>query len=366
MKKSIVLTAATISCIFFSLMAQPQLVEKVELQPGKIGIPYEKYKLPNGLTVLLHQDHSDPVVSVAVTYKVGSDRQDFGKSGFAHLFEHMMFNGSKNVADEEHFKIIQSAGGSMNGFTNQDQTTYYEAVPSNYLETALWLESDRMGFLLDSLYAKKFENQKDVVKNEKSQNIETRPYALGFVEEINKLLYPPKHPYSWSVIGYVDEIDKSTLEDVKNFFLRWYGPNNSILTVAGDFDKEQTLKLIDKYFGSLKSYSEVKKLKVPLVVIPQDKYGAYRDKVYMPLNLRVYPTVPQYHKDESALDLLADMLGSGKNSLFYKNFVKNEKAISAVVAHSSKELISEFQIIVVAYPPDDINYENLFRDIDKD
>lgn len=364
MKKDFVLIAAISGC-FFSSMAQPQFVEKSVPEPGKPGIAYEKYKLPNGLTILLHEDHSDPIANVAVTYKVGSNREDMGKSGFAHFFEHMMFQGSKHVADEEHFKMIQGAGGTMNGFTQRDVTVYFETAPSNFLETALWLEADRMGFLLDSLYARKFENQRDAVKNEKSQNVENQPYSLGFVEEINKILYPYKHPYSWSVIGYVDELNAATLEDVKNFFLRWYGPNNAILTVAGDFDKEQTLKWIDKYFGTLKQCPEVKKLKVPPVVIPQDKYGAYKDKVYLPLNLRVYPTVPQYHRDEAALDLLADMLGAGKNSLMYKNFVKNEKAVDAAALHSGQELIGEFQLYVIAYPPDDFNLENLFNELDK-
>jgi len=370
MKKYTVFTSL-IPCLLLSLwicpaaIAQPVFVEKTETMPGKTGISYEKYKLPNGLIILLHEDHSDPIVNVVATYKVGSNRENLGKTGFAHFFEHMMFQGSKHVADEEHFKVIQSAGGTMNGYTTRDNTVYYQTAPSNFLELALWLEADRMGFLLDSLYEKKFENQRDAVKNEKSQNVENQPYQLGLVEEINKILYPYQHPYSWSTIGYTEDLDAAKLEDVKNFFLRWYGPNNSILTVSGDFDKEQTLKWIDKYYGSLKPCPEVKKLKVAPVVIPQDKYGAYKDKVYLPLNLRVYPTVPLYHRDDAALDLLGDMLGAGQNSLLYKNFVKNEKAVQASASHSGGELISEFQIYVVAYPPEDFNLENLFNELDK-
>ncbi|GIV26761.1 MAG: peptidase M16 [Bacteroidia bacterium] len=359
----------SVSTLFFSLSQfvaqQAQLIEKVEPQPGKIVIPYEKYKLPNGLTILLHEDHSDPIVNVMVTYKVGSNREDLGRSGFAHFFEHMMFQGSKHVADEEHFKIIQSAGGTMNGFTTRDRTVYFETVPSNYLELMLWLEADRMGFLLDSLYARKFENQRDAVKNEKSQNFENQPYAIGFEEEIYKILYPPKHPYSWPTIGYVDELNAATLEDVRNFFLRWYGPNNAILTISGDFDKQQALKWIEKYFGSLKPCPEVKKLKTQPVILPEDKYGAYSDRVYFPLNLRVYPTVPQYHKDEAALDLLAEMMGGGKNSIFYQKFVKKEKAVQVGVSHNRQELIGEFQIYLVAYPPEDLNYEKLFKELDQ-
>ncbi|MGQ0829306.1 MAG: M16 family metallopeptidase [Bacteroidota bacterium] len=358
------LITGILSCICFSAIAQPVLIEKVEAKPDKVVIPYERWKLSNGLVVLLHEDHSDPVVNVMVTYKVGSNRESIGKSGFAHFFEHMMFQGSKHIADEEHFKIVQTAGGDNNGFTQRDQTVYYETMPSNYLETALYLESDRMGFLLDSLTTKKFENQRDAVKNEKSQNVENQPYAMAFVEEINKTLYPAGHPYSWPVIGYVDDLNRATVEDAKNFFLRWYGPNNAILAVSGDFNTSEALTLIDKYFGSLKPCPEVKKLRVPPVVIPTDKYTAYKDRTYFPLNLRVYPTIPLYHRDEASLDILSIMMGGGNNSVFYKNFVKDKIAVQAGVSHASDELSGEFSIQIFAYPPDDFNLEKLFSDID--
>ncbi|NBU04878.1 MAG: insulinase family protein, partial [Sphingobacteriia bacterium] len=292
MNKRLITTSSIILVGLSNLFAQPTLIEKIESKPDKVVIPYERWKLPNGLTILLHEDHSDPLVNVMVTYKVGSNRESIGKSGFAHFFEHMMFQGSKNVGDEEHFKMISTAGGEMNGFTQRDKTVYYETLPSNYLEMALWLESDRMGFLLDSLTTKKFENQRDAVKNEKSQNIENQPYAMAYVEEINKTLYPAGHPYSWPVIGYVDDLNRANLEDVKNFFLRWYGPNNAILSISGDFSPAQALAMADKYFGNIKTCPEVKKLKIPLVTIPTDKYTAYKDKTYLPLNLRVFPTVP--------------------------------------------------------------------------
>ena len=340
------------------------LIERIEAQPSKISIAYERWKLANGLTVLLHEDHSDPVVNVMVTYKVGSNRESIGKSGFAHFFEHMMFQGSKHVGDEEHFKLVSNAGGTMNGFTQRDKTVYFETLPSNYLEMALWLESDRMGFLLDSLTSKKFENQRDAVKNEKSQNVENQPYAMAFVEEINKTLYPNAHPYSWPVIGYVDDLNKANLTDVKNFFLRWYGPNNAILTVSGDFQGTQALDWIEKYFGSLKPCPEVKKLRTPAVTIASDKYTAYKDRTYFPLNLRVYPTVSHYHKDEPALDLLSTMMGGGNNSVFYKNFVKSKLAVQAGVSHQSEDLSGEFQIQIFAYPPEDFDLEKLFSELD--
>jgi zinc protease len=221
-----------------------------------------------------------------------------------------------------------------------------------------------MGFLLDSLTSKKFENQRDAVKNEKSQNVENQPYAMAFVEEINKVLYPTGHPYSWPVIGYVDDLNRATLDDVKNFFLRWYGPNNAILSIAGDFKPEEALKYAEKYFGDIKPCPEVKKLRTAPVIIPSDKYTNYRDKTYLPLNLRVYPTVGQYHRDEAALDLLGLMMGNGNNSVFYKNFVKSKLAVSANAYHRSEELSGEFTINIFAFPPEDFNLEKLFTDID--
>ncbi|WP_317896856.1 M16 family metallopeptidase [Aurantibacillus circumpalustris] len=364
MTKKILLSGALSFLALGTLLAQPTLVEKVEATAGKVVIPYERWKLPNGLTILLHEDHSDPVVNIMVTYNVGSNRESLGKSGFAHFFEHMMFQGSKHVGDEQHFKMVSTAGGDMNGFTQRDKTVYYETLPSNYLEMGLWLESDRMGFLLDSLTTKKFENQRDAVKNEKSQNIENRPYAMAFVEEINKTLYPPGHPYSWPVIGYVDDLNRADLNDVKNFFLRWYGPNNAIVSLSGDFKPADALALVDKYFGDIKQCPEVKKLRVAPVTIATDKYTAYRDKTYFPLNLRVFPTVPQYHRDEAALDMLGTMMGQGNNSVFYKKFVKSKLAVQASADHGSDELSGEFQIAIFAYPPEDFNLEKLFTDID--
>jgi zinc protease len=276
----------------------------------------------------------------------------------------MMFQGSKHVGDEQHFKMVSTAGGDMNGYTNHDKTVYFETLPSNNLEMALWLEADRMGFLLDSLTKKKFDNQRDAVKNEKSQNVENVPYAMAYDEEIYKTLYPAGHPYSWPVIGYVDDLNRATLEDVKNFFLRWYGPNNAILSISGDFTPAEALAMADKYFGILKPCPEVKRLRTPLVTIAADKYTAYRDRIYAPLNLRIFPTVPKYHRDEAALDLLGTMIGNGNNSIFYKNFVKSKIAAEALVYHNSEELSGEFQIGIFAIPPDDYNLEKLFTDID--
>jgi len=216
-----------------AVFSQPKLVEKITRKGDELIIPYEKYTLPNGLTIVVHEDHSDPVVHVDVTYHVGSAREEIGKSGFAHFFEHMMFQGSDHVADEQHFKVVTESGGTLNGSTNRDRTNYYETVPSNQLEKMLWLESDRMGFLLDAVTQQKFEVQRATVKNERGQNYDNQPYGLSG-EVIARNLFPYGHPYSWLTIGYIEELNKVSVNDLKNFFLRWYGPNNATLTIGGD------------------------------------------------------------------------------------------------------------------------------------
>jgi zinc protease len=344
-----VVFAFTVSSIF----SQPTLVEKVEAKAGEKVIAYEKWKMPNGLTILLHEDHSDPIVHVEVTYHVGSSRESPGKSGFAHFFEHMMFQGSDNVEDEEHFKIVSGAGGNMNGTTNRDRTNYFETVPSNYLETALWLEADRMGFLVDAVTEKKFENQRSTVKNEKGQNYLNVPY--GTVGEVNdQNLYPAGHPYSWPTIGYTDDLDSSNLQDLRNFFLRWYGPNNAILTIAGDFVPERALKWVQKYFGSIPAGPVVKKLRVDRPILASDQYATIEDAINLPLTQFTFSSVPLYHKDEPALDMLASIMGGDNNSLFYKNFVKEEKAVQAAVFNPCFELAGQFTIQIVAFPSEEL------------
>ena len=335
----------------FSLLSnndnEPVLLKSSSTNP--IDIPFEKWQFPNGLKVLIHEDNSDPLVHVHVTYHVGSNRETAGKSGFAHFFEHMMFQGSENVPDEKHFKIINDAGGNMNGNTTSDRTVYFQTVPSNYLETALWLEADRMGFLLNAVTPEKFENQRDAVKNEKYQNQISQQYGMSY-EILGQNLYPPSHPYNWPVIGYGVDLARATLEDLKNFFLRWYGPNNAILTITGDVKSEEVLSLVQKYFGSIPRGAEVRKLGSMVPRLSSDIYSGYTDNVYLPLTDIVFPTVPNFHKDEAPLDMLAALMGEGKKSIFYKNFVKSEKAIQASVGHPCRELSGEFHFTVLTFP----------------
>ena len=333
---------------FASLVnSQTKLVEKVTKQGNEIVIPYEKYVLPNGLTLLVHEDHSDPVVHVDVTYHVGSAREEIGKSGFAHFFEHMMFQGSDNVADEQHFKIVSDAGGTLNGSTNRDRTNYYETVPSNQLEKMLWLEADRMGFLLDAVTQKKFEIQRSTVKNERGQNYDNRPYGLAG-EMASKNLYPYGHPYSWLTIGYVEDLNRVDVNDLKNFFLRWYGPNNATVSVGGDVKPADVVKLVEKYFGSIPRGPEVSPVVVPPAILSSDRYVSYTDNyAKLPLLYVQFPTVPNYHKDMGALACLAQVLGQGKNSVLYQQLVKKQLALQAGCFSQLSELAGELSFQVV-------------------
>ncbi len=316
---------------------------------NQTDIPYEKWELPNGLKILIHEDHSDPIVQVHVTYHVGSNRESAGKSGFAHLFEHMLFQGSEHVEDERGPRIIAEAGGQLNGNISFDRTVYFQTVPSNHLETVLWLESDRMGFLLNAVTEEKFENQRDVVKNEKYQVQMQQPYGMSG-EILGQTLYPPSHPYNWPIVGYMDDIERATLDDLKNFYLRWYGPNNAILTITGDVTSSEVLPLVEKYFGSINRGPEVRKQKPNVPRLSSDIYCGYTDNIYLPMTDMVFPTVPNYHKDEAALDILASLMGEGKKSIFYQNFVKSEKAIQAGVSHPCRELSGEFHFTVLSFP----------------
>src|SRR5881394_2379688 len=355
---------AAILFFFFSgtAVAQIKLVEKVSKKGNELVIPYEKYVLPNGLTLIIHEDHSDPVVHVDVTYHVGSAREEIGKSGFAHFYEHMMFQGSDHVADEQHFKIVTEAGGTLNGSTNRDRTNYYETVPSNQLEKMLWLEADRMGFLLDAVTQKKFEVQRATVKNERGQNYDNRPYGL-ISEVAAKNLYDYGHPYSWLTIGYIEDLNRVNVNDLKNFFLRWYGPNNATLTIGGDVKPAEVVKLIEKYFGPIPRGPEVQKVIVPPAILDKDRYVSYTDNyAKVPLLAIIYPSVPNYHKDMAALQCLAQVLGQGKNSVLYQQLVKKQLALQANASSQLSELAGEFFFQLIPMPGKSLaQMDTLFR-----
>jgi len=329
---------------------QAKLVQKVVKKGDEMVIPFEKYVLPNGLTVILTEDHSDPMVHVDVMYHVGSAREEIGKSGFAHFYEHMMFEGSDHVKSGDFFKTVNAAGGTLNGNTTRDRTTYYETVPSNQLQKMLWLESDRMGFLMNAVTQEKFEIQRSTVKNERGQNYDNRPYGLAS-EAVSKALYPYGHPYSWLTIGYVEDLNKVDVNDLKRFFLRWYGPNNATLTIGGDINPAQTLAWVEKYFGSIPRGPEVKKTILPAPVINSDRYISYTDNyARLPLLYIDYPGVKLFDKDAAALDALSLIIGQGKNSIFYKNFVLTRKATQAVMESETNELAGDISIQVIPFP----------------
>jgi zinc protease len=344
MKKIIFLACCFSLTVNGLLFSQTKLVEKVEKKGAQVVIPYEKYVMPNGLTLIVHEDHSDPVVHVDVTYHVGSAREEIGKSGFAHFFEHMMFQGSDNVGDEQHFKIVTEAGGTLNGSTNRDRTNYYETVPSNQLEKMIWLEADRMGFLLDAVTQRKFEIQRETVKNERGQNYDNRPYGLAG-EITAKALYPYGHPYSWLTIGYIEDLNRVNVNDLKNFFLRWYGPNNATLTVGGDVNPADVVKLAEKYFGTIPKGPDVKNMKLAAPVLESDRYITLVDNYAKVPQLSItFPTVPTYDVDEPALACLAQVLGQGKNSVFYQEITKTQKALSVSAFNGGSELGGQFSI----------------------
>jgi zinc protease len=322
----------------------------------ELSIPFEKYKLSNGLNVILHQDKSDPIVSVAIYYHVGSNREVKGRTGFAHLFEHIMFQESENVPQDQFFKYIQGAGGTLNGSTSFDRTNYYEVVPKNALEMVLWMESDRMGYLTNTITEESFANQQNVVQNEKRQNYDNRAYGLES-EVIAKALYPDGHPYSWTVIGNMEDLKNATLEDVKNFHNRYYIPNNATIAIAGDFDPAEAKAFVQKYFGEIPAGPEVVNNKPMPVTLKETKKLYHEDNfAKVPEYTRVYPVPQKYSKDSYSLSLLAQLLGQGKKSPFYSVLVKDKKLTSDVgVYNSALELAGQFVISVTTNPGVNLN-----------
>ncbi|MBM4166226.1 MAG: insulinase family protein [Ignavibacteria bacterium] len=320
--------------------------------PGKeqTHIQFEQYQLPNGLTVILHEDRSAPVAAVVVMYHVGSKNEKPKRTGFAHLFEHMMFQGSEHVADDEHFKLLQEVGANINGTTNEDRTNYFEIVPSNYLELALYLESDRMGFLLPAITQEKLNNQIDVVKNERRQSYDNQPYGTSS-EKISAAMFPPMHPYHWPVIGYMEDLSEAQLGDVSEFFKTYYAPNNACVAIAGNFETKQTKQWIDKYFGDIPRGKSFERPSPIPVSFNEDKRMMFEDKVKLPRLYIDWVSAPMNTREDAVLDVLSDILGSGKTSRMYKSLVYEKQIAQTAVAYQSgMEIGGQFEIQITAKP----------------
>jgi zinc protease len=311
----------------------------------QLSIEFEKYILPNGLEVVLHQDKSDPIVSTAIMYHVGSSREEKGKTGFAHLFEHMLFQESENVPQDQFFQKIQNAGGTLNGFTSNDVTTYYEVVPKNALELVLWMESDRMGFFINTVTQPAFAVQQNVVQNEKRQRVDNIPY--GHTEYvIDKNLFPQGHPYNWQVIGEMADLQKATVDDVRAFYDQFYGPNNATLVIAGDFDKDTVKVLVEKYFAEIQPHGLAPAREPMLVKLDTTKRLYHEDNfATVPEITMVWPTPEEYNKDSYALMYLAHILSEGKKAPLYKVLIKDKNLTSEVNAYNyAMELAGKFTI----------------------
>lgn len=315
-----------------------------------LNLEYEKYKLDNGLEVILYADNTLPLTAVNIWYKVGSAYEQKGKTGLAHLFEHMMFQGSENVPKEMHFRYIQEAGGTLNGSTNFDRTNYYEKLPSNSLELALWLESDRMGYFLSALTQEKLDNQKSVVANERLERYDNQPYGLAW-EIILKNLFPNGHPYSWATIGYLEDIKNYSLDDVQSFFRTYYSPNNASLVIAGDIQVNRTKDLVEKYFGSINSFNNKNEPAVGVVKLNDNIIIEHPDNVQLDRIYLAWHTDKIFTDDDPALDVLADILSGSKNSRLHKRLVFDEQIAQDVSSFQfSGKFGGMFMIVATTKP----------------
>jgi zinc protease len=315
-----------------------------------MNIPYTRHTLENGLDVLVHEDHGCPIVAVNVWYHVGSKNEKPGRTGFAHLFEHLMFEGSQHY-DKGYFHPLQEAGALLNGSTNADRTNYWEVVPRNALELALWMESDRMGYLLPALTSAKFENQREVVLNERRQNYENRPYGFAGMAIVGAL-YAPDHPYHWMTIGDAADIRAARLDDVQAFFRTYYRPRNASLALAGDVETDEALDMATRYFGELEAGDPPP----PVDVAPASTPAAERrllleDRVELPRLYVSWHSPALFAADDAELDLVAEVLASGKTSRLYRALVYEERMATEVAAsQNSREIAGYFQIIATAAP----------------
>lgn len=331
--------------------AAPQSpVPRAASRAATIEVPYTQFTLPNGLHVILHEDHSVPLVTVNMWYHVGSSRERPGRTGFAHLFEHLMFMGSGHVRPGDFDNLLEAAGGNNNGSTENDRTNYWINVPSHALELALFLESDRMGYLLDTMTPQTVDAQRDVVKNERRQSYENRPYGMADIL-LTEMLFPEGHPYHWPVIGYMPDLTAASYDDVVQFFKQYYGPSNASLVVAGDIDTAAARQLVEKWFSDIKPGPPVEPPTVPGVALTSVQKRTIADRVQLPRLYLAWLTPRHLEAGDAALDIVADVLWGGKNSRLYKRLVYDLQIAQDVRAQqSSGRLASYFQITVTPRP----------------
>ncbi|HJU43327.1 MAG TPA: pitrilysin family protein [Vicinamibacterales bacterium] len=309
-------------------------------------IPYSKRTLSNGLDVIVHEDHQLPMVTVNIWYHVGSKNEQPGRTGFAHLFEHLMFEGSEHH-DHGYFPPLQHAGGLLNGSTNPDRTNYWEVVPTGALDLALWMESDRMGYLLPALTERKFDNQRDVVLNERRQNYENRPYGMAGIA-LSSAMFAPDHPYHWPTIGFPDDLRAATIDDVRTFFQTYYHPANASLSLGGDLDTEEAFDLAEQYFGDLAPGPRPKPIDVP-ASLNDSTALLLEDRVELPRVYLSWHSPAMFAADDAELDIAADVLTHGKTSRLYKTLVYERRIATDVSAYQqSREMCSMFQIACTA------------------
>ncbi|HEX4566305.1 MAG TPA: pitrilysin family protein [Vicinamibacterales bacterium] len=317
----------------------------------KLDVPYTQFTLPNGLHVVLHEDHTVPILTVNVWYHVGSGREKPGRTGFAHLFEHLMFMGSGHAKYGDFDRLLESAGGTNNASTAEDRTNYFIDVPSNALDLALFLESDRMGYLLDAMSPKTVDAQRDVVKNERRESFENAPYGMASLA-LSQMLYPKGHPYSWPVIGYMEDLTAASYEDVVEFFKVYYQPSNASLVIAGDIDTAKTRAAVEKWFADVKpGTTRVPPIEYPKAELTEVKRKTIQDRVQLPRLYLAWLTPPQFKPGDAELDVLSQLLAGGKNSRLYKRLVYDLQIAQDVTAfQASKQLSSEYNVVVTARP----------------
>ena len=340
------------------------LLLPVPLVAQTLRIPYQTFTLPNGLTVFVTEDHSVPIVTVNTWYHVGSADELAGRTGFAHLFEHLMFMGSEHVPTGDFDKLLEAAGGDNNGSTTEDRTNYYEDGPSNSLELMLYLDSDRMGFLLPELTSAKVDLQRGVVQNERRQSYENQPYGLA-EENILKRLYPAPHPYSWPVIGSMADLTAASLQDVQEFFRHYYTPNNATISIGGDVSYPEVRREVERWFGGIPRGAAVTRTPPPPVSLAADAYATIEDRVQLPRVYDTWHTVKAFATDDAALDVLASILTDGKTSRLYKRLVYQLQIATQVRAFQDGGRIDgKFEIVATARAGHDLN--ELQRVIDEE